>query len=160
MLYDFALVSLISLLTIFVCWFTTYEILSHVWNWLPKLKLAPRLRVVVISVPIFFTHIFGIWLYGIVYFLVENLTNLGKLVGHEKIYGLNLDSFFDCLYFSAATYTSLGLGDLVPTKHIRMLVGAEVLNGLVMIGWTVSFTFLTMEKFWAKPELHSVKDKK
>jgi hypothetical protein len=26
-----------------------------------------------------------------------------------------------------------------------------LVNGLVMIGWTISFTFLTMEKFWQAP---------
>lgn len=91
-------------------------------------------------------------MYSVAYFLIENYTSLGKIVGSERVYGVNVDSFFDCLYFSAATYTSLGLGDLIPTHHMRMLVGAEVLNGLVMIGWTVSFTFLTMEKFWSSPK--------
>lgn len=148
MLADFATISLISILTIFASWFTTYEILGVVWNFLPKLRVTPRLRVMLISIPILITHIIGMWIYALAYFLIENYTKLGKIIGHERSYGINLDSFFDCLYFSAATYTSLGLGDLIPTQHLRMLVGAEVLNGLVMIGWTISFTFLTMEKFW------------
>ena len=76
---------------------------------------------------------------------MENYTSLGRIVGQDRTYGVNVESFFDCLYFSAATYTSLGLGDLVPTHDMRMLVGAEVLNGLVMIGWTISFTYLTMK---------------
>jgi len=99
----------------------------------------------------FAAHIVGIWLYGMTYFLVENYTSLGRIVGQSRVYGVNYESFLDCLYFSAATYTSLGLGDLVPTHDMRMLVGAEVLNGLVMIGWTISFTYLTMEKFWQQP---------
>ncbi|MDE3059878.1 MAG: two pore domain potassium channel family protein [Pseudomonadota bacterium] len=104
-----------------------------------------------IGVPIFIAHIIGIWMYAAAYFLVENYTSLGRIVGQDRVYGVNIESFFDCLYFSAATYTSLGLGDLVPTQDMRMLVAAEVLNGLVMIGWTISFTYLTMEKFWSSP---------
>lgn len=156
MLGNFLIISLISSLLIFISWLSTYEILSNVWNILPKLTIMPRLRVLLIGIPIFIAHIIGIWGYAIAYFLVENYTSLGKIVGADRTYGLNIASFFDCLYFSAATYTSLGLGDLVPMHDIRMLVGAEVLNGLVMIGWTISFTFLTMEKFWsARQQKHS-----
>ncbi len=152
MLENFLLVSFISSLLILISWLSTYEILSKVWNRLPSLSITPRLRVMLVGIPIFFAHIVGIWVYAIAYFLIENYTQLGRIVGAARIYGLNYESFIDCLYFSAATYTSLGLGDLVPTHNIRMLVGAEVLNGLVMIGWTISFTFLTMEKFWQQPK--------
>ena len=148
---NFIVVSFISSVLIFISWISMYEILGKVWNILPKLELPPRLRVMIIGVPIFIAHIIGIWVYAVAYFLIENYTSLGGIVGHDRTFGVNIDSFFDCLYFSAATYTSLGLGDLVPTGHLRMLVGAEVLNGLFVIGWTISFTFLTMEKFWSQP---------
>lgn len=151
MFWHFVAMSLISALVIFATWLSTYEILGKVWSVLPRLTVAPRLRVMFIGVPIFAAHILGIWLYGVVYFLVENYTAFGRIVGADRVYGVSYQSFLDCLYFSAATYTSLGLGDLVPTADMRMLVGAEVLNGLVMIGWTISFTFLAMEKFWREP---------
>jgi len=151
MLLNFIAVSCISALVILATWLFTYEILGKVWNILPKLTVNPRLRVMLIGVPIFVAHIVGIWLYAMTYFLVENYTSLGRIVGQSRVYGVNYESFLDCLYFSAATYTSLGLGDLVPAHDIRMLVGAEVLNGLVIIGWTISFTYLTMEKFWQQP---------
>ncbi len=133
-----------------------YEILGKVWNFLPRLSVRPRLKVMLIGIPIFAAHIISIWVYALVYFLVENFTSLGKIVGQGRVYGLNFESFLDCLHFSSVTYTSLGLGDLIPTHDLRMLLAAEVLNGLVMIGWTVSFTFLTMEKFWTTPR-HSNK---
>jgi hypothetical protein len=155
MLENFITISLISALAIFISWLSAYEILDKVWNILPKISVTPRLHVLLIGIPIFLMHIIGIWMYALTYFLVENYTSLGAIVGNGRVYGLNIDSFFDCLYFSAATYTSLGIGDLLPTSHLRMLVGAEVLNGLVMIGWTISFTYMTMEKFWSQPRHHS-----
>ena len=151
MLEHFIIISAISALAILTSWILSYEILGKAWAILPGLTLAPRLRVMLVGLPVFAVHIVGIWLYGLVYFLVENFTSLGKITGVTRVYGANIESFLDCLYFSAATYTSLGLGDLVPTHDMRMLVGAEVLNGLVMIGWTISFTYLTMEKFWQEP---------
>ena len=54
----------------------------------------------------------------------------------------------DYVYFSAACYTSLGLGDMYPSGMLRMLTGAEALVGLLMIAWSGSFTYLAMEKFW------------
>jgi hypothetical protein len=52
------------------------------------------------------------------------------------------------MYFSAETYTSVGYGDVVPVGHVRLLAGIEALNGLVLIGWTASYTYIAMERFW------------
>ncbi len=151
MLSHFLIISVLSAGLIFTSWLFTYEILGKVWAILPKLGYSPRLRVLLIGVPIFIIHIINIWLYAGVYFLLENYTGLGVIAGTNQVTGLTFESFLDCLYFSSVTYTSLGLGDLVPNLHLRMLAGAEVLNGLLMIGWTISFTYLTMEKFWSQP---------
>ena len=47
-----------------------------------------------------------------------------------------------------AIYTTLGIGDLHPNGVMRLVAGVESLNGLVLIGWSASFTYLTMEEFW------------
>ena len=58
-------------------------------------------------------------------------------------------SLANCMYFSAETYTSLGFGDLTPVGPVRLLAGVEALNGLLLIGWSASFTYLAMERFWS-----------
>ncbi|MEQ1789443.1 MAG: ion channel [Rickettsiales bacterium] len=146
---SFIFISLLSMMVIAITSLVTYEILRVVWNLLPRMKISPRLRVLLIIIPIFFAHIISIWIYAFVYFGVENFTNFGVLTGNIVQATLTYDSFIERLYFSASTYTSLGFGDITPTNDLRMLASAEVLNGLVMIGWTVSFTYLTMEKFWS-----------
>lgn len=148
---SFIFISLLSMLVIAVTSLITYEILRVVWNVLPRMSITPRLRVLLIIIPIFSAHIISIWIYALVYFLVENFTGFGTLTGTISGVALTYESFMECLYFSASTYTSLGIGDIMPTQNLRMLASAEVLNGLVMIGWTVSFTYLTMEKFWLLP---------
>jgi hypothetical protein len=45
-------------------------------------------------------------------------------------------------------FTTLGTGDLVVSGPLRLIAGVESLNGLVLIGWSASFTYLSMEKFW------------
>lgn len=148
---SFLILSAVSTAMIFITSLITYEILRNVWIWLPRLTATPRLRVLLIIAPIFATHIISIWIYALAYFCLENFTDLGRLTGNIDTAALTYESFIERLYFSASTYASLGLGDIAPTGDFRMLTSAEVLNGLVMIGWTISFTYLAMEKFWLLP---------
>ncbi len=151
MLHGFLLVSLISGCMIALTCLITYEVMRGVWHLLPRLTIAPRLRILFVIVPAFVIHIINIWLYAVAYFVLEIYANFGVLKGHLPVIALNYETFIEALYFSSATYTSLGLGDVIPTHDMRMLAGAEVLNGLLMIGWTVSFTYLAMERFWKLP---------
>lgn len=146
----FVIVSLVACIVISMTCLIAYEIMRF-WRYLPTFTFRPHLRVLVILGPIFLTHMISIWLYAVTYLLVENLTSVGKVVGLGHSIGFNVQSLMDCLYFSAVIYTSLGFGDLVPTEHMRMLSAAEVLNGLILITWTASFTYLAMEKFWTLP---------
>jgi hypothetical protein len=132
----------ISFVLLVVSTLLYYEILRVTWKWIPELRIAPRKRILAIMTAIFFGHTVMVWMYGAVYWLIGDYTDLGKLVGE------NDGSFLSFLYFSAATYSSLGLGDVYPTGVLRMITGVEVLNGLVLIGWSVSFTYLAMQKFW------------
>ncbi|MHB8622686.1 MAG: ion channel [Sulfuricaulis sp.] len=52
------------------------------------------------------------------------------------------------LHFSAETYTSIGFGDIYPLGTLRMIAGIEAPSGLLLIGWSASFTYLAMLKFW------------
>ena len=47
-------------------------------------------------------------------------------------------NFFDCLYFSTVTISSLGYGDLKPVGASRAVAGAEVLVGLVVVGLAIA----------------------
>lgn len=82
------------------------------------------------------------WLHAIVFFLVTDDLGIG-------IFGGTLEyRFADYLYFSTATYTSLGYGDIYPLGGLRLMARIETIVGLMMIAWSASFTYLTMEKFW------------
>ena len=45
-------------------------------------------------------------------------------------------------------FSSLGYGDVIPQGALRALAGFEALNGLLLIGWTASFLFVEMQRFW------------
>jgi hypothetical protein len=53
---------------------------------------------------------------------------------------------------STETYASLGFGDVYPVGVMRLVAGIEALTGLLMIGWTASFTYLEMCRHWLAPE--------
>lgn len=52
----------------------------------------------------------------------------------------------DFIYFSAATYTTLGIGDLIPRGALRAIAGVEALVGLLLIACSASLAFLRMQQ--------------
>jgi energy-converting hydrogenase Eha subunit A len=111
---------------------------------IPELKINRQFKVSISVLAIITAHVVEVWIFAIVYFLLITYTNLGTLTGDFN------GSLMDCSYFSFTSYTSLGIGDIVPSGHIRFLVGLEVLTGLVMITWSASFLYLEMKKLWNK----------
>ena len=61
-------------------------------------------------------------------------------------------TFWEPVYFSGITFTTLGYGDIVPSGTLRMMAGAEALNGLLLIGWSASYAHIAMERFWQNGE--------
>lgn len=119
-----------------------YEALALLNSRLPKLRIAPRRKLLVVIYLAFMAHAIEMTVYGLtIYGLIEYL-HAGSLIGPA---GFSLKS---ALYFSAETYTSLGFGDLTPSGSMRLIAGVEALNGLLLIGWTASYTYIAMERFW------------
>lgn len=123
-----------------------YEALRLISAVLPRLHMVPRARLVVVILATFAAHTLEIALYAAaIYTLVHGFAvgALGPAGGPE---------WTTALYFSAETYTSLGYGDVVPQGALRALAGVEALNGLLLIGWTASYTFVAMQHFWGAPD--------
>ena len=59
----------------------------------------------------------------------------------EAVVGL-----MDLFYFSLINITTLGLGDIYPTGHLRAIAGIESLTGFMIISCTAQFVFNTMKK--------------
>jgi hypothetical protein len=119
-----------------------YEALRLVSGVIPRLAIPPRSRILVVLAAVFLAHVAEISLYAVVYYILQTHFGAGTLLGF--IEGDGLDYF----YFSIAMFTTLGTGDLVVTGPMRLIAGIESLNGLVLIGWSASFTYLSMERFW------------
>jgi hypothetical protein len=50
------------------------------------------------------------------------------------------------LYFSAATYTTVGYGDVVLPAEWRLVGGVEALTGILMAGWSTGFFFAVVSQ--------------
>lgn len=142
MLQSFFISVLISIFLVSATSLIFYEMLRFCWGILPRLKIKPRKKIPVLVFFIFASHTLCVWLYGITYFIMVEYINLGGWQDAANVHFLNY------IYFSAESYSSLGINDLIPKDAFRFLAGVEALNGLVLIGWSVSSTYLAMERFW------------
>lgn len=106
----------------------------------------PRVRrpLLLVLFALFAAHLFEVFLYALALSLFD-WAGLGTLAGAV---GTGSFWFFDHFYFSIAAYTTLGLGDIVPQGELRLISGVEALNGLFLIAWSASFTYLMMERVW------------
>ena len=48
-------------------------------------------------------------------------------------------NFDDALYFSTATYTTLGTADLALPSAWRLVGAIESANGIILLGWSTAF---------------------
>jgi voltage-gated potassium channel len=75
-----------------------------------------------VSFGLFILHGAEIWSYATLYYRVGAI-----------------DSFEDALYFSTATYATIGYGDLTLSKSWRLLGAIEGANGVILLGWSTAF---------------------
>lgn len=70
-------------------------------------------------------------------FLLHSL-EIWAYAGLFAVVGATPD-FESALYFSTATYTTVGYGDLTLPKDWRILGAIEGANGIILLGWSTAF---------------------
>ena len=133
---------LLSLLLVAATVIVHYEFLRLTTVVTGRLSVPGRAQVLVIISMVFIAHLVEIGLYTATYIACQNWWGLGDVHGDTE------GGIIDYFYFSITTFTTLGFGDLQPRGPIRLIAGVQSLNGLVLIGWSASFTYLSMERFW------------
>lgn len=136
------IVSLVCLSLLVSTTLLHYEALRLLTALLPRLGVPPRTKLIIVMFTAFLAHGAEIVLYGLSVFAFIHFADVGTLSGPGG------SSLANCMYLSAETYSSLGFGDVVPLGPIRLVAGVEVLNGLLLIGWTASYAYIAMERFW------------
>jgi Ion channel len=133
---------LLACLLFVVTILTDYECLRLISSLIARQDGVPRHKLLFVLFGALAAHIVEIALYGGGYWFAEMVIHAGHFSGSPVL------GTADYFYFSAEAYTSLGIGDLYPLGNLRLLAGMETLNGLLLIGWSTSYTFVAMTRFW------------
>ncbi len=121
-----------------------YTALSILTEFMLKRDYHVRRWVGVSVLGMLLAHVIEVTLFAVGYAILLSYDEFGKLVGAVE------DSIIsDIWYYSFVSYTSLGFGDIVPTKALRLMTGIETLTGLILIAWSASFIFMQMHRFWS-----------
>lgn len=121
-----------------------YEVIQLLNRWCNKRQRRfpgeVRNRPIILGIMfvLIFAHVVEIWAFGVAFWWLLNHEGFGEITGYHSV------DLLDSIYFSAATYTTVGWGDLAATGHIRFLAGTEALVGFMMVTWSASFGYLIM----------------
>ena len=121
---------------------THYEGLRVLGRLAERRNGPPRRSMLIVIFGILLIHIVEIAVYGGAYWFSVDVAHLGKFGGAHA------STVRDYFYFSAEAYSTLGLGDIYPLSDLRLIASVEPLNGMILIGWSSSFTYLKMRRFW------------
>jgi hypothetical protein len=106
-----------------------------------------RVKVLYAIFAVLVLHVLEICIFALALSLLTLWPAVGALGGEQG------SGFFDYLYFSAVTFTTVGFGEMWPVGAMRFLCAVEALTGFVLITWSAAFTYLEMEKFWRSEEM-------
>ena len=120
-----------------------YETLRATADLIPRLRVPPRAAVLAVMTGVFIAHFLEVSLYAAALGAMQH-AGLGTISGTTE------GGAFDFLYLSLTSYTTLGVGDVVPLGPMRIVTSIEALNGFVLIGWSTAFTYPAMERFWRR----------
>lgn len=133
-------VALTATLTV-LCVGLHYEALRLISSFHPK-RLSGKLNIGAVIVLIIVTHCLEAIVFSAGYWLGTDVLGIGRLTGMRE------HGAVAYIYFSLETFTTQSIGDIFPVGPLRLLAAVQPLVGLILIGWSTSFTFLIMRRDW------------
>ena len=131
-----------SLLLIVACVLFHYEALRLIGAIAARVRQHRR-AVLVVIFGVVAAHLVEILGYAMAMYLGHDL-GLGSVTG---VVHPGAQQYF---YLSAETFTTLGLGDIYPTGDLRLIAALEPLIGILLIGWSSSYTYLAVQRYWVE----------
>lgn len=119
-----------------------YEAL-RILSVVPQLaRITARLKTLLVIIGVITAHVAEAAAFAVGYWVGEALLHLGTFVSGGRLGPLQV------FYFSLETFTTQGVGDVYAVGPLRLVASLEPLAGLILIGWSTSFTFLVMRRYW------------
>jgi hypothetical protein len=138
-----------SIVIVFLVTGIFYECLCVISRIVAMVPARSRIFILIMITGILIAHILAIIIYTSAYWFLVQYIGIRALAGNIENY------FLSYLYFSATTYTSLGVGDVFPVGALRILTAIEALNGLILITWSAAFTYFGVQRMW---ESHGIEN--
>lgn len=142
-LTDFAIVGITGIAVV-IAVVAHYEVSTRLMHYLDARGFDNRKRMLHLIFALIVIHVVQIWMFAGAAQLMLLLPQSGTIEYHADI------NFFDMVYLSAVTFTTLGFGDITPIGSIRFLYGSESLAGFTLITWSASLTFLEVQRHWQR----------
>ena len=134
---------LLTMSMVALCVVIHYEVLYRLGDFIEALTISPRQQVVTGVMLAMAAHVIEIYIFAGGYYYALEYGSIGSFVGQQPMV-----DYFDCVYLSFITYSTLGFGDIVPLGWVRFMVGTEAMMGLVQIAWTASYLYMQMQQNW------------
>ena len=134
--------AVIALLLFVVTVLINYEGLRLISLSVEAVRSRPRPRILIVIFGVVSIHLVEIALFALGFYAMDALPYEGGVSGPGD---LDTVGYF---YMSAQIFSTLGFGDYVPLGDLRIIAAVEPIIGLLMIGWSTSFTFLAMQRLW------------
>jgi hypothetical protein len=126
---------LIGLGLVLICGGVHYAAMTTLHNRISQLSMNRAAKAQLALVALSVAHLIEAGVYALGFRVGEGL-GLGGFAGAET------SDAMSAFYFSLVNYTSLGLGDIYPTGHLRFLAGLESLNGFLLISCSAAMLYL------------------
>ncbi|CAG2139779.1 hypothetical protein LMG31506_02166 [Cupriavidus yeoncheonensis] len=107
----------------------------------PK-RWSGRVNIGVLIMCIILVHCLEAMVFALGFWLCDHGLGLGGLTSSREITPVVY------VYFALETYTTQSLGDVYPVGASRLIASIEPLVGLILIGWSTSFTYVMMRRDW------------
>jgi len=92
------------------------------WLRLHRHEFGKTVAMMTIVLGLFFLHTIEIWLWAAAFVAMK------VIVGFEN-----------ALYFSIATFSTLGSDDIMPAQAWRIFATLEGIDGFILIGWSIAY---------------------
>ena len=126
----------------FVAVLIHYEGLALISVMATRAPVPARLKMLVVISGVVVAHMIEAGAFAGAYWLGAEVLHIGRFAGSAP------ESAFQYYYFALETYTTQSVGDLYPVGGLRVVASLEPLVGLLLIGWSTSFSFLVMRRYW------------
>jgi hypothetical protein len=135
--------SLILLIDVVIIHFETLQLISR---YLTSVDIPHRIWIAVIIIGVFLGHTVEIALFAGAYYIFDSLLHFGGFTAEFE------PSVLNYFYFSAVSFTTLGLSGFEPIGALKIITGLEALTGFLLITWSASFGYTAMKDFWQDAE--------